>query len=146
MPDILDHTTTRPLSEFLELISLAPETLGHAIAMLSFLFVCNYLLRTAYMTEHPRSVLTHMLVCTLTLLPAIALAGILVWAAYRHPDRAWINLGVAALLYLPWYLGGAMTRLARRDAEGGDLGWLTMGAVFITFPVGVIAALVATYA
>lgn len=143
-PDLLDQATTRPLREFLELLSLAPGTLVHAIAMLSFLFVCSYLLRTACMIERPRSVLIHMLVCILTLLPAIALAAILVWAAHRHPDRVWINLGVAALLYLPWYLGGAMTRLARRDTEGGDLGWLAMGAC-ITFPVGLIAALAATY-
>lgn len=141
MNDLLDQTTTRPFSEFLELLSLAPETLGHAFAMLSFLFVCNYLLRTALMTERPRSWFVHALVCTLTLLPALVLAPILVWAAYRHPDRVWINLGVAALLFGAWYLGGAMTRLARRDAEGGDLGWITMGA-FITFPTGLIAALV----
>jgi uncharacterized membrane protein len=138
--DVLARVNDRPFSEFLELMSLAPDTLAHAMAMLSFLFVVNYLLRTAYMSQRTRSVLTHMVVCTLTLLPAIALAVILCWAAYRHPDRAWINLGVAALLYVPWYLGGAMTRLARPDTEGGDIGWLTMGAL-ITFPVGIAAAL-----
>ena len=140
MPD-LSRVATHPLLAFLDLLSLAPETLWHAIALLSFLFIVNYLLRTACMSMATRSVVVHILVCTLTLLPAILLAAILWWAAYQHPGRAWVNLGVAALLYVPWYIGGAITRLVRPDTEGADVGWLLMGAL-ITFPLGVIAALV----
>lgn len=124
-----------------QLLALSPETLWHTVALLSFLFLLNYLIRTGYMSESPQSVVVHMAVCVLTLLPALVLAAVLLWAAYNHPERAWINLGIAALLYLPWYAGGALTRLARRDTEGADVGWLAMGAL-ITFPVGVIAALV----
>ena len=137
----LTQDTHRPLKALFELLSLAPETLGHAIVILAFLFLVSYLLRTAFMSEGTRSVLIHIVVCTLTLLPAITLAAILFWAAYKYPDRVWINLGVAALLYVPWYIGGALTRLARADTEGADIGWLTMGAL-ITFPCGLIAALV----
>ena len=122
------------------MLSLAPESLGHAVALLSFLFMVNYLLRTALMSEGTQSIVVHVCVSTLTLLPAIVLAVVLIWAASQHPHRAWINLGVAALLYIPWYLGGAITRLARSDTEGGDIGWLVMGAL-ITFPVGLVAAL-----
>lgn len=125
----------------LDLLSLAPSRLGYAITLLAFLFMVNYLLRTAYMNAATRSRPVHMLVCTLTLLPAICLAAILFLAAYRHPDRVWMNLAVAAALYLPWALGGAITRFSRPDTEGADVGWLAMGAL-ITFPAGLIAAVV----
>ncbi|MCG8405943.1 MAG: hypothetical protein MI923_12175 [Phycisphaerales bacterium] len=127
------------LTDLFDLISLAPSRLGYSITLLAFLFMVNYLLRTAYMNTGTCSRLVHMLVCTLTLLPAICLAFILFLAAYRHPDRAWINLAIAAALYLPWALGGAITRFARAETEGADVGWLTMGAL-ITFPAGLIAA------
>lgn len=130
-----------PFHRVLELLALAPDTVWHSVALLSYFCIICYLARTALMIEAPRSVIVHMIVCTLTLLPAIVLAVVLVWAAHEHPGRAWANLGVAAILYVAWFLGGAITRLARPDTEGGDLGWIFMGAL-ITFPAGVIAALV----
>jgi hypothetical protein len=129
-------------TNLLELLSLAPGTARHAAVLFSFLFMAAYLLRTAAMSEATRSALAHVLVCVLTLLPAVLLAAILVLGAVRYPDRAWINLGIAALLYVPWYVGGRITLLARPDTEGADLGWLAMGAL-ITFPVGLAAAIVA---
>jgi hypothetical protein len=129
------------LRNLLELLSLAPGAVGHAMVLLSFLFMCSYLLRTACMSEGTRSVPVHMLVCVLTLLPAVVLAAMLALGALRYPDRAWTNLGIAALLYLPWYAGGRITRLVRSDTEGADVGWLTMGAL-VTFPVGLLAAIV----
>jgi len=123
----------------LDLLSLAPGATGHAMVLCSFLFFCTYLLRTAAMSEGTRSRLVHMLVCVLTLLPAVLLAAMLVLGAARFPERAWLNLAVAALLYVPWYAGGRITRLARPDTEGADVGWLAMGAL-ITFPVGLAAA------
>jgi hypothetical protein len=127
-------------NNLLELLSLAPGVAMHTFVLLSFLFMTAYLLRTAAMSEGTRSALVHVLVCVLTLLPAALLAAILALAAVRYPDRAWINLGIAALLYVPWYLGGRITTLARPDTEGADLGWLAMGAL-ITFPVGLAAAI-----
>jgi hypothetical protein len=138
---MLSLLATASAPSLLDVLSLQPETLWHAVALLGFLFLCNYLLRTALMTEATRSPWVQAFVCSLTLLPAIALAVILLWAAYRHPERAWINFGIAALLYVPWGLGGALTPLARTDTEGADLGWLTMGA-FITFPTALLAALI----
>jgi hypothetical protein len=123
------------------LLSLAPGAMPHAVVLLSFLFLCAYLLRTACMTEGTRSPAVHMLVCVLTLLPAVLLAGVLLFAAIRFPERVWLNLGVAALLYVPWYAGGRITRMASPDTEGGDVGWLAMGAL-ITFPVGLAAAVI----
>jgi hypothetical protein len=114
-------------NNFLDLLSFAPGVLGHSLVIFSFLFLCTYLLRTAYMSEATRSAPAHMLVCILTLLPAVLLAGMLVLGALRFPERAWINLGIAAILYVPWYAGGRITRLARPDTEGADAGWLAMG-------------------
>ncbi len=132
------------MSEFgtvLDLLSFAPHTVWHALVLFSFAFMINYLVRTAYMSEGTRSVFVHVLVCVLTLLPAVILAGMLLLGAYRYPERSWMNLGIAALLYVPWYAGGALTRLVRPDTEGADLGWLAMGAL-ITFPIGLTVAIV----
>ena len=123
------------------LLALEPRYLPHAMVLLGFAFAVNYLLRTVLLIEAPLSRWVHLVVCLLTMLPAFVLAAVLWWAASQHPERAWINLGVALVLYVAWWLGGAMTRLARPDTEGGDVGWLTMGAL-VTFPVGVMAALI----
>jgi hypothetical protein len=137
----LKSPATTPLHQILDLLALAPDTVWHSVALLSFFCVVSYLTRTALMIEAPRSIIVHMTVCTLTLLPAIVLAAVLVWAAHQYPERAWLNLGFAGIVYVAWYLGGALTRLARPDTEGGDIGWLFMGAL-ITFPAGAIAALI----
>ena len=124
----------------LSIFSLAPYAFLHTAILFSFLFMVNSLLRTALMPEATRSVVVHMLVCVLTLLPAVVMAGTLWLGAYHYPERAWINMGIAALLYLPWYAGGKITKLVRPDTEGADVGWLGMGAL-ITFPAGIIAAI-----
>lgn len=133
MDDVLD---TLP-----DVLSLAPGSVADAMVLLGAFCAACYLTRIALMVHAPASVAVHMTVCTLTLLPAIVLAAVLVYAAVEHPGRAWSNLVVAAGLYVAWWAGGAVTRLARPDTEGGDIGWLTMGAL-ITFPVGLVAALV----
>ena len=93
-------------------------------------------------TVFTRSVLAHVARCLLTFaIQAIVLAAVLVWADYRHPGRSWINLGYALLLYVIWYLAGQLVLVARPDTEGADLGFMTVGAL-ITFPVGIIAALI----
>jgi hypothetical protein len=128
---------------FADLIFLAPAGWHHGALLLSFFCVVCYLLRIALMLEGVRSAFVHAVVCTLTLLPAIVLAIVLLFAARAYPTRAWMNLAIAFGIYVAWYLGGAITRLVRPDAEGGDLGWITMGAL-ITFPVGAVAALIFT--
>ncbi len=129
------------LDLLLDLLSLAPDRVWHAMAMLSFLFMVNYLVRTAYMSEATRSVTVHVFVFVLTFVPAIVLAAILLWAGYSHPDRVWVNLGLAALLFIPWGLGGAITRLGRPDTEGADIGAMAAGAL-LTFSSGLLAALI----
>jgi hypothetical protein len=130
-----------PFGLFLEVMQLGPENWPHAVALLGFFAMCCYLLRTALMIELVQATWVHVAVCVLTLLPGIVMAIVLGWAAYWYPERAWFNLLCAVLVYVAWWAGGAMTRLVRPDTEGGDVGWLAMGAL-ITFPVGVIAALV----
>jgi len=141
MPELPSGIATDPFVIFFEVMKLGPQHVWHAVALLSFFAAGSYLLRTALMTELPQAAWVHMMVCTLTVLPAIVLAAVLVWAAWWHPERAWVNLGYAGLVFAAWWFGGAITRLARPDTEGGDLGWLMMGAL-ITFPAGMIAALV----
>jgi hypothetical protein len=124
-----------------QLLSLGPDMLIEAIVLLAALFFLNDLLRTALLPQATRSILAHLTCCALTLLPGIVLGFVLVWAAHEHPDRAWLNLGIAAFLYLFWILGGAITRAVRSDSEGADIGWIFHGAV-ITFALGVGAALI----
>jgi hypothetical protein len=124
-----------------QLLSLGPDMLAEAIILLAALFLLNDLLRTALLPEATRSVLCHLLCCILTLLPGIVLGGVLLWAGHEHPERVWINMGIAAFLYLFWILGGAVTRLVRSDSEGADIGWIFHGAV-ITFTFGIAAALI----
>ena len=66
------------------------------------------------------------------------LGFVLLWAGHQHPERVFINLGIAAFLYLFWILGGAVTKLARSDSDGADIGWIFHGAVF-TFSMGLLA-------
>lgn len=124
-----------------DVLALGPDTALAGCVLLAFSFLLNDLVRTWLMTERTRSVLVHVIVCALTLAPAVVLAAVLVWAGSRHPDRAFLNLGLAAALYVPWWAGGALTRLVRDDSEGADIGWIAMGAL-ITFPTGLATALV----
>jgi hypothetical protein len=133
--------TPGPGYHFDQIASLDPGTFWHSFVFLFGIILLNDLLRTALITELVRSVFNHLVLCALTLLPGFLLGGVLVYAAYRHPERAWINLFWAAVLYLPWWLGGELTKLSRSDVEGPDVGWIFHGAL-ITFPVGVAAALI----
>lgn len=138
----LHNGTWGPLKDFLDLMSLPPERIKEWLAFLiAFMILCE-LTRLALATVFTRSVLAHVTRCLLTFaVQAIVLAAVLVWADYRHAGRGWINLGFALLLYVTWYLAGQLVLLARPDSEGADLGFMTVGAM-ITFPVGIIAALV----
>jgi hypothetical protein len=127
-----------PIQKLLDLMSLAPELLWASLLLLAGVILLNDLLRTALMTEHTRSAMVHAIVCILTLLPSGILGLVLLYAGYRYPDRAWINFGLSLALYIPWYLGGTLTWLARRDTEGADVGWISHG-LFITVPCGLLA-------
>lgn len=138
----IHNGTWGPFKDFVELMSLPPERIREWLMFLTAFMILCELTRLTLATVFTRSVLAHVTRCLLTFpVQAIVLAGILVWANYRHPGRGWINLGYALLLYFIWYLTGQLVLLARPDTEGADLGFMTVGAV-ITFSVGIIAALV----
>ena len=113
-----------PLERLLDFLSFSATSAPHATVCVGFVFMAMYLVRTAYMQAGTRSVATHLLVTSFTVLPSFILAALLVWAGYNHPDRTVVNLGWAALTYLAWGIGGALTHLVRSDTEGADLGWL----------------------
>ena len=138
----LQNGTWGPFKDFLDLMSLPPARAKEWLTFLiAFMILCE-LTRLALATLFTRSVLAHVTRCLLTFaVQAVVLAAILVWADYRLPGRGWINLGVALLMYVIWYLAGQLVLLARPDTEGADLGFMTVGAL-ITFPVGIIAAIV----
>ncbi len=129
------------LSNLLDLVTLAPDHLIASLAFLGAVMAANDTLRTSLMIEFTRSAFVHVIINVMTLLPAGLLAVVLLVAAYRFPQRGWVNLAFAVLLYAAWYFGGAVTRLARRDSEGADPGFMFVGAL-ITFPVGILAAVV----
>ena len=137
----IQNATWGPFKDLINLLSLPAERTREWLALLSAFMILCELTRLAIATVFTRSVLTHVTRCLLTFaVQAVTLAGILVWASHCHPERAWINLGYAFLLYFVWYLAGQLVLLARPDTEGADLGFMTVGAL-ITFPVGLIAAL-----
>jgi len=138
----LDNATIGPFRDFIAILALPRERLFEALMYLgAFIILCE-LTRLSLGTTFTRSKLAQVMRSLLTFpVQAIVLAGVLVWAAHSHPERAWINVGYALLLYGVWYAAGQMVLLARPDTEGADLGFMTVGAL-ITFPVGIIAALV----
>lgn len=138
--NFLSGMTAEPFRNLLELVSLSPQHLVAALVLLGFVIMLNDLVRTALMTDYTRSVLVHVIVNALTLLPGAILGVVLLYAGHRHPERAWINLGLGLALYVAWYLGGTLTWLARQDTEGADVGWMSHG-LFLTVPCGVLAAL-----
>ena len=97
--------------------------------------------RIALTTQLTRSVVVHNIVTLASFpLPAAFLAAILIAAALRHPERAWLHLGFAVLGFVVWYLAGESTRLVRRDSDGAEPGFMFFAAM-VTYPVGVLAAL-----
>ncbi len=121
-------------------LALPPGNSFPGLFLLAAFVVACELTRILLGTELTRSRLAHVTICLLTLgVQSVALAAVLVHAARSHPGRGWVNLGYAAGLYAIWYLTGELTRLVRRDSEGADLGFMSVGAV-ITFPAGLIAA------
>jgi len=138
----VDGATWGPFRDFLALLALPPDRVIEALSYLgAFMILCE-LARLALGTTFTRSKLAQVIRSLLTFpVQAILLAAVLVWSAHQHPERAWINVAYALLLYGVWYAAGQLVLLARPDTEGADLGFMTVGAL-ITFPVGVIAAVV----
>jgi len=141
LSSFLAGVTSAPFKDLLDLLSLPPERIGRALGLLAaFMVACEWS-RIALGTTLTRSALAHVVRCLLTfVLQSIVLAVVLVLADRAYPGRGWINLGYALLLYVIWYLAGQVTSLVRADNEGADLGFMTVGAL-ITFPVGIVAAL-----
>ena len=90
--------TRGPFRNLLEVLSLSPDYIGGALVFLGLFVIFNELVRSALMAEFTRSVFTHLAINVMTLLPAVLIALVLLFAAYRHPGRAWINLVFALLL------------------------------------------------
>jgi hypothetical protein len=124
------------------LAALPRDRLGASLGMLAaFVVLCEFS-RITLASEHTQSRIAHVTMCLLTFpVPAIALAIVLVHAAAAHSSHAWMNLAWVLGLYGIWYVAGESTKLVRPGGEGADLGFMTVGAL-ITFPVGLIAALV----
>jgi len=142
LTSLIDNATWGPFKDLIQLLSLPPARIREWMLFLSAFLVLCELTRLALGTVFTRSVPAHVLRCLLTFaVQAVVLAAVLVWADHRHPNRGWINLGYALLFYFIWYVAGQLVLLARPDTEGADLGFMTVGAL-ITFPVGVIAALI----
>jgi len=138
----LHNATWGPFKDFVALMALPAERLRVWLMFLAAFMILCELTRLALGTALAHSRLAHVVRCLLTFpVQAIALAAILLWAAHVHPERAWINVGYAMLFYAIWYIAGQIVLLARPDSEGADLGFMTVGAL-ITFPVGILAALI----
>jgi len=142
MKDFFSSITRGPLEQLLQLLGLPPDHLFASIVLLGFAMVAFELVRIALATELTRSAPVHVLMCFLTVvIPSVLLGFVLVWAARSHPGRGWINLAIAAGLYGLWYATGEFTKVMRRQNEGADVGFMTVGG-FITFPAGIVAALI----
>lgn len=127
------------IANLLELLSLAPERWFASLILLASAIILNELLRNALLVQYTRSVANHLMVSVLLMLPAVMVGGALLYGAYRHPERAWLNVLWIPALYAAWYAGGALTRLARPDTEGADVGWMAMGLVFVTVPSWILS-------
>jgi hypothetical protein len=138
----IHNATWGPFKDLIQLMSLPPDRAREWLLFLSAFMILCELMRVTLATVFTRSVLAHVIRCLLTFaIQAIVLPAVLVWADHRYPGRGWTNLGYALLFYFIWYLTGQLVLLARPDTEGADLGFMTVGAL-ITFPVGIIAALI----
>lgn len=137
---LLDGMTTKPFKDILHMLELPPGRLWPSFSLLAAVIIVCELVRISLATVLTRSRLAHATVCLLTFaLQSILLAFVLVYADRHHAGRGWINLGLAAALYVVWYATGELTRLVRHDSEGADLGFMTVGAL-ITFPIGIVFA------
>lgn len=137
----IEGFTAEPSGVLFDLFTLKPGNLIEAFVVIAILFVMNELIKAYLMIEHTRSAVVHVGINIMTLFPAIFLAVLLLYAGRIHPERVWINLLFAVLTFIPWYMGGLSTYMARRDTEGADIGFMTVG-LFIVIFIGVAAAVV----
>ena len=142
MSNFFAEMTVEPFQKVWALLALPPDRLLPALCLLGGFIVYCELVRISLGAAVTRSVLAHVVICLLTFaVQAITLAVVLIHASAIYHGRGFINLGIAAGMYLLWYVTGQATRLVRPRSEGADLGFMVVGAL-ITFPVGLIGALV----
>jgi hypothetical protein len=129
-----------PDGGLLALLALSPSHWLHGTVLLAFAAALVGLVRHALMLEAVLARAAHQAIVALAVLPGVAIGAVLVFAAVRHPERAWPNLGIGAILLGAWYAGGMLGRVVRPDLDTDDARWVALGAC-IALPVGALAAL-----
>ncbi|MDH3231029.1 MAG: hypothetical protein OEN55_14665, partial [Alphaproteobacteria bacterium] len=109
--------------------------------VISVVFVLNEFLKTSLMIEYTTSRLAHVGINVMTLLPALFLAAVLVYAGYVHPERIGTSFLVCLFCFVPWYVAAALTRLGRRESEGADVGFMAVGLAIVAGAGGIAAIL-----
>lgn len=125
----------------MDILTLGPDSLPQAFAALAVVFLVMELLKCYLMIERTRSVIVHVCINLLSLLPAFLITAVLLYAGYSRPERAWTNLLFGVSLFVPWYLAGMSPRLSRHDVEGADLGFMAVGFLMVV-PAGFAAVLI----
>lgn len=138
---LFEGLTLGPFVHLMEIFTLGAGNLLIAFGIITVLFFINELLKAYLMIEHTHCIITHVGINIMTILPAIILMAILIYAGFKHPERTGINFTFVVLSFIPWYLAGKFTRLARRDTEGADIGFMTVGLLLVVF-AGIITTLV----
>ncbi len=115
----------------LKILALGPGEVYLAFGILTVLFFANEFLKTYLVVEHTRCTIAHIVINMLTILPAVILVCLLLFAGYMHPERVCTNFSFALLALVPWYISGRITCLARNDAEGAGIGFMSIGLLML---------------
>ncbi len=140
MRAFIDGATIEPLLALLRILALGPGDTIAALAVISVIFFLNEFLKTSLMIEYTSSRLAHVGINVMTLLPAVLLAVVLLYAGYVHPARIGTSFLVCVAAFVPWYVAAALTRLGRRDSEGADVGFMCVGLAVVV-AAGIVAAI-----
>lgn len=129
-----------PDTGVLLLASLPKEHVVSGTILYASIVALLALLRHALMLELVLSRAMGAAILLVSVLPGVLLAIGLVYAAHAHPERAWNNVGVAAVVTSVWVGAARLPRLVRPDVDRDDDRWIALGAL-LAFPVGVLCAL-----
>ncbi|MBI3393223.1 MAG: hypothetical protein HY039_08545 [Nitrospirae bacterium] len=138
---LLEGSSWEPFERIGSVLALGEGDLLAAMGALTVLFFGIEFAKVYLMIERGESVRVHVTVNVMTILPALILVLVLIHAGAGHPDRVWINLIFAVLAFVPWYAAGQAAFLARRDVEGGDVGFMSIGLLIVLSTGAVVAAI-----